>query len=104
MPENMLDSLRIVCQDSANMPRPTRSLARIKRAEEIGRRIRLARENVGLSVRELAGRLRVNISTVYRFEDGDTEHTIPQLERIARAIGCDPASLAFTENQEAKAV
>ena len=86
------------------MPRSARTVARINRAKEIGQRIRLAREAARLSVRELAGRMRVNISTVYRLEDGATEHTIPQLERVARALGCDPASLAFTEQQEAKAV
>lgn len=60
----------------------------------IGDRIRAKRQNLGLSVDELAARLGKNRATVYRYENGDIENLpVGVLEPLATALETTPAYL-----------
>jgi len=48
-------------------------------------RVRRAREEAGLSIRELAGRAGVAASTVWRIESGRLDPTVSMLERLLEA-------------------
>ncbi len=62
-------------------------------AFELGRTVRLLREEAGWSQSELANRAAMTQSAVARFEAGGTVPTLPVLERLAAALG---ANLAVT--------
>jgi ribosome-binding protein aMBF1 (putative translation factor) len=62
-------------------------------AFELGRTVRLLREQAGWSQSELASRAGMTQSAVARFEAGGTVPTIPVLERLASALD---ANLAVT--------
>ncbi len=56
--------------------------------QEIGRRLRRARENLGLSQEELARRLDYNSpTTVSNFESGERKISIADLQRVAGILG-----------------
>ena len=60
----------------------------------IGERIKARREELGMSVTELAERLGKNRATVYRYENGDIkEMPTPVLEPLAKVLGVTPAEL-----------
>nr|DAO26165.1 MAG TPA: transcriptional repressor DicA [Caudoviricetes sp.] len=60
----------------------------------IGDRIRAKRQDLGLSVDELAARLGKNRATVYRYENGDIENLpVGVLEPLATALETTPAYL-----------
>ncbi len=54
---------------------------------EIGTRIRTARKNAGLDVKELARHLEREPQTIYRWEWGKSEPTLRELEMIAAKCG-----------------
>jgi len=65
------------------MPRTRRSEVH---AQIVGERIRAARREVGLTQRELAGRLEVSQPVVAALESGRANPTIGQLAAVAEAL------------------
>lgn len=59
----------------------------IKKAQEIPRRIRLARLARRMGQRDLAKRIRVSVQLISAWETGRTEPRVSQLEDIADACG-----------------
>ncbi|MBX6169035.1 MAG: helix-turn-helix transcriptional regulator, partial [Thermobispora bispora] len=59
----------------------------------IGRAIRRARRDRGISLRELARLVGVSPGTISAIENGKTGITIARLSRIASALGVPPAAL-----------
>lgn len=58
---------------------------------EIGKRIKEAREERGLTKTELASRIKVADSTIKRYEDGEIERIkVPVIESIAKALQVNP--------------
>jgi len=69
----------------------------------IGERIKQRREELGLSVDDLAKRLGKHRATVYRYENGDIENMPADvLIPIAQALGTTPADLMGWEDDEEK--
>jgi transcriptional regulator with XRE-family HTH domain len=58
---------------------------------DIGRRIRVVREDLGMPAAELARRVGVAPNTVWRYESGEREPSMAMLEKIARALRTEPA-------------
>jgi len=54
---------------------------------ELAEAVRLRREELGWSQRQLAGRAGMSQPGVARFEAGGTTPTLPLLERLAQALG-----------------
>ena len=57
------------------------------RLRELGEAVRLRREELGWSQRQLAERAGMSQPSVGRFEAGGTNPTLPLLERLAQALG-----------------
>ena len=63
---------------------------------EIGKRIRECREQAGITMEELGGRIGLNKSTVQRYESGKVERIkLPVLQAIARELNADPLYLTL---------
>ncbi len=60
---------------------------------EIAPRLRGLRESVGLSVEELAEKIKVRPDTVQVYEEGETEIPVSFLKDVAQACGVDLTSL-----------
>ncbi|WP_051201297.1 helix-turn-helix domain-containing protein [Acidaminococcus intestini] len=59
--------------------------------EEIGKRITEARENIGITRKELAEKVGVAASTITRYEKGNIENIkLPVIEAISRALRVNP--------------
>jgi len=98
-----------------NAPAPYRSAARVGRApvseckmqqgdmnREIGRRIRLARENhAGISREEMARRLGISRPSVANIENGNQNVTVYQVFEFAERLGVDPFALIPFPQKEA---
>ncbi|WP_352399150.1 helix-turn-helix transcriptional regulator [Anaerotignum sp.] len=69
---------------------------------DVGQRMKECRMKKGLTVDELAEKLKKNRATVYRYENGDIENLpITILEPIAKALDTTPAFLmGWAENRE----
>lgn len=52
----------------------------------IGKNIKIFRESKGISRRELANLLNINISSVTRYENGDREPSIDNIKKIATVL------------------
>ena len=63
-----------------------RAYAEAKLAAEVGERIRAAREEAGLSQRELAARMGTSQAAVARLEAGGVGATLTTLHRVASAL------------------
>lgn len=62
--------------------------------EEIGKRLRTAREEKGIMAKELAEMVGLSKSTVSRYETGDTgKMKLPIVEKIADVLGVNPVWL-----------
>jgi transcriptional regulator with XRE-family HTH domain len=59
----------------------------------VGRRIREAREDLGMPVAVLARRIEVAPNTVWRYESGEREPSMTMLAKIARELRTEPADL-----------
>ena len=59
----------------------------------MGEKIRQARENAGLSQKQLAEALGLDQSAVSKWETGKSEPVIHNLRRLADILGCRPADL-----------
>ena len=62
--------------------------------KEIGTKIRERRQEISMSVFELANRLHMSKATIHRYESGDIKTIkLPVIESIARELRCNPAWL-----------
>lgn len=59
----------------------------------MGEKIRQARENAGLTQKQLAEALGLDQSAVSNWETGKSEPVINNLRRLADILGCQPADL-----------
>jgi transcriptional regulator with XRE-family HTH domain len=77
--------------------RTTTTMARSDYARDLGRHIRAAREDRGMSQRELARRLHPPVShaAVSDLEHGITELGVERLRQIALAVGVPEVDLAM---------
>jgi len=62
-------------------------------AQEMGRRIRMIRVKVGMSVRELAERAGLSPSAVSLIERGKREVEVRELANIAVSLGISPLAI-----------
>ncbi|MCF1502156.1 helix-turn-helix domain-containing protein [Afifella sp. H1R] len=62
-------------------------------AQEIGGRIRIAREAAGLSLTSVAGRIGVTKATVHRYEMGTCPMPTVRFVRIAEIVGVTPGDI-----------
>lgn len=62
-------------------------------AAEIGRRIRAARHELGISLEDLGELAEVNWTTIGKIERGVSSPTVESLIRIATALDIDPGAL-----------
>ena len=63
--------------------------------KSIGERIKSKRQELGLTLEEVAGSVGVATSTIQRYEKGHFERLkLPVLEAIAETLGVNPAWLA----------
>jgi transcriptional regulator with XRE-family HTH domain len=58
-----------------------------------GARLLAARTEAGLSVLDAAKKIRVTVSTWYRWERGEADLPLSMVRRIARALGVEAAEL-----------
>jgi transcriptional regulator with XRE-family HTH domain len=73
-------------------------------AQRLGQRLRAAREDAGLSLRELAQRVGLRDHTVLiKYERGETPPSSARLVALARAIDCSAAAL-LADNDMAVAI
>ena len=68
--------------------------------ESIGRKLRLLRENKGMSQIELAGRIGVSFQQVQKYEKGSTKISVSRLQEIADAMSV-PIKAFFDEHDGA---
>lgn len=67
---------------------------------EIGKRIKLRREELNLTQEDLGNVLFLNKSTIQRYENGKVERIkIPVLHAMAKALNVDPKWLALKTNE-----
>src|SRR5829696_337791 len=62
---------------------------------DVGRRIREAREDLGMPAAVLARRIGVAPNTVWRYESGEREPSMAMLAKIARELRTEPAELLW---------
>lgn len=68
---------------------------------EVGKRIRLAREEAKLNKKELALRIQVAASTIQRYEDGTINKLkIPIIESIAKVLNVNPLWIIGNSDQK----
>ena len=68
---------------------------------EIGKRICAAREDMGISKKELAERINVSAATITRYEKGQfAEPKIPVLVAIAKTLGVNPAWICLRSDKK----
>lgn len=60
-----------------------------KLAIEVGEKVRTAREEAGLTQRELAARMATSQAAIARLETGATAPTLTTLQKAATALGMD---------------
>jgi len=51
------------------------------------------RESRGISPAQLARKMGVSLTSVYRYETGDRHLTAEKVEQVARALGVEPGEL-----------
>lgn len=62
--------------------------------KEIGTKIRERRQEINMTVFELANRLHMSKATIHRYESGDIKAIkLPVIESLARELKCNPAWL-----------
>ena len=59
----------------------------------VGRRIKVARENAGMTSQALAIAASVSVNTVWRWEKGTHDLGVPQLVRVAGLLGVTASHL-----------
>lgn len=71
--------------------------------KEIGSRIRERRQELGITVQEIALRLHMSKATIHRYESGDIRTIkLPVIESLAKELKCNPVWLiGKSERKEA---
>ena len=64
-------------------------------SRQIAARVRSLRERQGITVAELAAKLRVHEQTVYKWESGQNAVDLDKLPALFRALGCQRLSDFF---------
>ena len=59
----------------------------------MGEKIRILREQIGITQKQLAQALGVDASAVSLWESGKTQPTVANLVRIAEVLNCKPGDL-----------
>lgn len=72
------------------------SVAGKRLRERVGYNVRRARTEAGLGQRAVAASSGVDVSSLSKIERGMGNPTLDTLERLAEAIGTDPAALLFS--------
>lgn len=68
---------------------------------EVGKRIAEARNDMGISKKELAERVKVSAATITRYEKGQfTDPKIPVLDAIANALGVNPLWICLRSDEK----
>lgn len=70
-------------------PETRAAYERARRAHELGETIRVRRERLHLSQRELTEKMRTTQSVIARLESGAVLPTLDTLERVADALGAE---------------
>lgn len=73
------------------MPKPSDSFSFL--LLDLGRRLRSAREQAGLTQEEAASRAGIDYKRLQRLEAGSVNPTVRTLDRVAKALGTDFWSL-----------
>ena len=86
--EKALDQAKADCLagKEAVMPKKKVSSEDIKRAETFGKRVKLCRENAGLSRSALARKIGVSSSTIFNWEEGKTVPAKAGVDKVAHAF------------------
>ena len=70
-------------------------------SKKIGSRIKLRREELGLTLEQLASKLRLNKSTIQRYETGQVQNIkLPILQSMAEQLNVDPNWLACISDKK----
>jgi transcriptional regulator with XRE-family HTH domain len=81
------------------MSEETTAASEIATARLVGRRLRAAREEAGISLRELAQRVGLRDHTVLiKYEQGRTAPSCARLVSLAHALGISPAALLAAQD------
>jgi len=62
-------------------------MRRYKIAQKIGKRLRIARKQKGLTQEEVSSRVKIHVSTLGRIERGESNAPIQTLNKIAKVLG-----------------
>lgn len=71
-------------------------------ARHVSRSIRESRQDLDMSISDLAKRSGIAVSTLYKIENDEMVPTVVTLDRVARALGRTPASLLHGDGREAE--
>ncbi len=86
--------LRSLCETMDVAKRSTYTIVEPEQAKELGQRLRARREELGLSLRQLAERAETTDTTIIRIEQGAYAAPAPdKLSRIAEALGLSLADV-----------
>ena len=80
---------RLSAMTSAERAEFDEALAAARLALEVGEKVRDAREDAGISQRELAARMSTSQAAVARLEAGGTSATLTTLQKAASALGLE---------------
>lgn len=84
-----LRNRRLNTMTSAERAEFDEALAAARLALEVGEKVRDAREDAGISQRELAARMSTSQAAVARLEAGGTSATLTTLQKAASALGLE---------------
>lgn len=84
-----LRNRRLSAMTSAERAEFDEALAAARLALEVGEKVRDAREDAGISQRELAARMSTSQAAVARLEAGGTSATLTTLQKAASALGLE---------------
>lgn len=84
-----LRNRRLSAMTSAERAEFDEALAAARLALEVGEKVRGAREDAGISQRELAARMSTSQAAVARLEAGGTSATLTTLQKAASALGLE---------------
>lgn len=64
-----------------------------KISKSVGKRIKIARQNKGLTQEEISSRVGIHVSTLGRIERGESNPPIQTINKIAQALKVKPKDL-----------
>ena len=71
----------------------------LEERKELGKRLKQARKEKGLSQEELANLIGLKVGTVSKYEQGDRTPGIGKLQLIANALGCDTSRFVASSDE-----